>query len=94
MSDAYPRWDVIEFLTTEGRICSYLGAAAEDDVGRGDTIRLAWRDIQNACSGRRIPVNIPTDAAGLSRMLRANGVSERAIAKIADALRKTLPFPA
>ena len=58
MSDEYPRWNVTEFLNTDERACLYLKAAAEDDLGRGDTIRLAWRDIQQAHDAGRFSTNI------------------------------------
>ena len=95
MRDAYPRWDITEFLTTEERVCNYLRAAAEDDVGRGDTIRLAWRDIQEAYGAGRISLNIiAMNAEDLSRLLRVHDIGDSVIRRITSALSKYLTFAA
>ena len=86
MCDAYPRWDVTKFLNSDELACLYLKAAADDDTGSGDTIRLAWRDIQEAHYGGRLSINTATNSEGLIRLLKKHGVGDVAIRKITRAL--------
>ena len=90
MRDEYPRWDVTEFLITEERACLYLQAAAEDDTGRGDTIRLAWRDVQEAHEAGKISINVAMSAEELSRILGSHGIADVVIRKITGALLMNL----
>jgi len=90
MGNEYPRWDIIEFLNSEERVCLYLQAAAEDDTGRGDTIRLAWRDVREAQEAGKIPINMATSAEELSLILGSHGISDPVIRKITSALLMNL----
>lgn len=90
MGNEYPRWDIIEFLNSEERVCLYLQAAALDDTGRGDTIRLAWRDVQEAYDAGRISINMAINSEELSQILRNHGVSDAVIRKITSALLMNL----
>ena len=85
MCDKYPRWDVAEFLNTEEKACLYLKAAFDDDTGNGDTLRLAWRDIQRAHESGRISMSVFMDCGVLTRTLSKYGVCDAAIRKVADA---------
>ncbi len=86
MCDEYPRWDVTGFLTTEERACLYLKAATEDDLGHGDTIRLAWMDVQRAHEAGKISINMAMSAEELSRILKSHGLCAAVIRKITGAL--------
>ena len=86
MPGSYPRWDVTEFLNTEERVCLYLKAAADDDTGSGDTIRLAWRDVMNARGQGRVSIEIASNLAGLTRLLEEHGVENLTTRKITRAL--------
>jgi DNA-binding phage protein len=85
MCDKYPRWDISEFLNTEEKACLYLKAALDDDTGNGDTIRLAWKDIQRAHEAGRVSINVFMDAEILAHTLAKYGLCESAIRKIASA---------
>ena len=95
MSDEYERWNFTEFLNTNERACLYLKAADEYDLGRGDTIRLAWRDIQQAHDAGKISINMAMNPEELSRILKSHGICDLAIRKITSALLKmSLPIAA
>lgn len=86
MVGIFPRWSVISFINTEELACLYLKAAADDDTGSGDTIRLAWRDVQQAQSKGYLPTNMPTYFQELARILRKHGLGDITIRKITKAL--------
>ena len=86
MSSVYPKWSVVSYLTTEELASLYLKAAADDDTGSGDTIRLAWRDIQRAHSRGHLATGMPTCSEGLSRVLRKHGLGDVTIRRITKAL--------
>lgn len=94
MSSRYPWWDVSEFLITDERACLYLKAAAEDDMGNGDTIRLAWKDIQDAHDAGRISINPAMTTEEISRVLNEGGICHGAIHKITTALLTCLAMAA
>ena len=76
MSRAYPRWDFLDFLESDERACLYLKAAAEDDTGNGDTIRLAWWDIQAAHDSGRVSINPSMNTDKIARILHEHGVGD------------------
>ena len=78
------------FSTRRRGVCLYLQAAAEDDTGRGDTIRLAWRDVQEAHEAGKISINMAMSAEELSQIMGSHGISDAVIRKITSALLMNL----
>ncbi len=86
MGDEYPRWDITKILNTDERACLYLKAAAHFDTGNGDTIRLAWRDIQEAHDAGRLSLSMEMSGEELSKVLTNHGIDDSLIGKITGAL--------
>ena len=90
MCDEYPGWDITKILNTDERACLYLKAAAQFDTGNGDTLRLAWRDIQDAHDAGKISLNMAMSAEELSETLTHYGIDDALIGKITSALLMNL----
>lgn len=90
MSDEYPRWDITKILNTDERACLYLKAAAHFDTGNGDTIRLAWRDIQEAHDAGKLSLSMEMSGEELSEVLRNHGLDDALIGKITSTLLMNL----
>ena len=90
MCNEYPRWDVTEILNTDERACLYLKAAAQFDTGNGDTLRLAWRDIQDAHDAGKISLNLAMSVEELSEIFTHHGIDDVLIGKITSALLMNL----
>ena len=90
MCDEYPGWDITKILSNDERACLYLKAAAQFDTGNGDTLRLAWRDIQQAHDSGRISINMAMSAEELSRIFTDHGIEDALISRITSALLMNL----
>ena len=86
MCDDYPRWDIREILNNDERACLYLKAAGQFDTGNGDTLRLAWRDVQESHDAGRISINMAMSAKELSEILTSHGIEDALIRKITSVL--------
>ena len=84
-------WDVVDYLDTPADAFFYLEAAAEEDDGDGDFIRLAWGDVGRAHGMGKFAINVAMDGGEMARTLRGYGVGESAIAKIMAALAMDAP---
>ena len=90
MCNEYPIWDMTKILNADERACLYLKAAAEFDTGNGDTIRLAWKDIQQAYEAGKLSLNMAMSIEELSQVLRNHGISYAVIRKITSVLLMNL----
>ncbi len=87
MPEKFTSWDVTEFLDTEKRVCFYLEAAAEEDTGDGELIRLALNDILRAKNLGRLNIDIKANGEGVYELLCGNSsINSNTITRITDAL--------
>ena len=86
LPQGFREWDVINYLDTPADALFYLEAAADEDDGDGDFIRLVWSDVVRAHKMGKFPINIAMDGAEMAQTLRQHGINESAIAKITEAL--------
>ena len=91
LPQGFREWDVINYLDTPADAFFYLAAAADEDDGDGDFIRLVWSDVARAHKMGKFPINIAMDGAEMAQTLRQHGIGESAIAKISEALAMNTP---
>ena len=92
MPERYRNWDVVNYLDSSRDAYLYLEAAAEDDDGEGNEIRVAWEDVKRAYKVGKIVINLEMTSEELSKTLENHGIYNSAIPKIVSALRMTAPI--
>ncbi len=93
MTEAFTRWDPLDYLKTDEDFRLYLEACAEEDPGDGSLIRAALNDIARAQNFSALARNAGMTREGLYKALSKDGnPSFATVAKITRALGLRLHF--